>query len=378
MPDLPTLRPDRAAVSHGTLAAAARRDDDALAPAAAERRQPPPADPSLAPRPAAAGEGALRPRAAIPGLRQRRAAEPSSSRSEAAPAAAVQAPASLMGRVGAAARVAGSYALAGGYGLWKLSIGAMAISAGYRAVRNPTDYLFHPIATTAGVLTWSPRTTPQTLDLARAQVLAHYGDHIPADSLCHGVRPEISWDVTNLLESNGHVSLNARKEPQELKVAAYTFLADPQHVANHEFVHCHTHANFLRAVDGSPDATSVIEGLTEHLADQLPGHWAGKLSSYDLKRLPDGKTWTQAGAELEKAVGREVLQAAVFAGAPDAVYAVSQAMLQIWPKVPDPDIWISAVMAPDHVRRPLAEAVIGASLLYADKLPEPIFGYRPS
>jgi hypothetical protein len=378
MPDLPALRPDPASVSHGAVAAAARRDDDALAPAAAERRQPPQADPSLAPRRTTPAGGELRPRAALSGLRQRRAAEPSSSRSEATPAAAAQAPASLLSRAGAAAHKAGSYAVEGAYGLAKLWIGAMAISAGYRAVRNPTDYLFHPLATTVGVGTFCPRTTPENLDLARAHVQAHYGDHIPANSPCNEVRPEISWDFANLLASNGRVDLNAQKEPQALKVGAYTFGVGPQHVANHEFVHCYTHANFLRAVDGSPDANSVIEGLTEHLADQLPGHWAVKLAKSDLHRLPDGKTWTQAGAELEQAVGREVLHAAVFAGAPDAIYAVSQAMLQIWPKVPDPDIWISALVAPDHVRRPLAEAVIGASLLYAGKLPEPIFGYRPS
>lgn len=320
----------------------------------------------------------MRPRAQLAELRRRRPGEPSSSRSEAAPASTAEAPASLMGRAAAAARLAGSYALAGAYGFSKLWIGAMAISAGYRAVRNPTDYLFHPVATTLGVATFSPRTTPETLALARAQVQAHYGDHIPANSLCNDVRPEISWDFDNLLGNYGGLGINARLEPKELKVAAYTSLAHPQHVANHEFIHCYTHANFRRAVNGSPAPTQVLEGVTEHLADQLPGHWAGKLSTYDLQRLPDGKTWTQAGAALEKAVGREVLHAAVFAGTPDAVYAVSQAMLQTWPKVPDPDAWIAALTAPDQVRRPLAEAVIGASLLYAGKLPEPIFGYRPS
>jgi len=378
MPDLPAFRPDQAAAPLGPVPAAARQDDAAPAPVAAERRQLPQADPSLAPRQAAPADGALRPRAALSGLRQRRPGEPSTSRSEAAPAAAAQAPASLMSRAGAAARQAGSYAVAGAYGLSKLWMGAAAVSAGYRAVRNPTDYLFHPLATTLGAATFGLRATPQTLDLARAQVQAHYGDHIPANSLCHGVRPEISWDFDNLLGNYGSLGVNARMEPKQLKVAAYTSLTDPQHVANHEFVHCYTHANFRRAVDGNPNPTQVLEGVTEHLADQLPGHWAGKLSMYDLQRLPDGKTWTQAGAELEKAVGREVLHAAVFAGASDAVYAVSQAMLQIWPKVPDPDVWITALMAPDHVRRPLAEAVIGASLLYADKLPEPVLGYSPN
>jgi hypothetical protein len=376
MPDLPAFRPDRAAVAHSP--AAARPGDEGQAADAAERPQLPQGDPSLAPRRTAPVDGAVRPRAALSGLRQRRPAEPSSSRSEAAPAPAAEAPASLMSRAGAAARVAGSYAVAGAYGFSKLWVGAMAISAGYRAVRNPTDYLFHPIATTLGAATFSPRTTPETLDLARANVLAHYGDHIPADSLCHGVRPEISWNFGDLTGNYGAMSGNQWMEPKELKVAAYTSLANPQHVANHEFIHCYTHANFRRAVAGSPDATRVLEGVTEHLADQMPGHWAGKLSSYDLQRLPDGKTWTQAAAELEQAVGREVLHAAVFAGKPDAVYAVSQAVLQIWTKVPDPDVWIAALMAPDAVRRPMAEAVIGASLLYAGKLPEPVLGFAPN
>jgi hypothetical protein len=375
MPDLPAFRLDRAAVPHGTVPVDARQDDGALAPVAAERRQPPQADPSLAPRRAGPADGGLRPRAALSDLRRRRPAEPA-SQGEAPPAPA-QAPASLIGRAGAVARLAGGYAVAGAYGFSKLWIGAVAISAGYRAVRNPTDYLFHPIATTLGVATFSPRTTPETLDLARAQVQAHYGHHIPADSLCHGVRPEISWDLGDIMGSYGGMASDSWMQPKQLKVAAYTSMVHPQHVANHEFIHCYTHPSLRRAIAGSPDATQVIEGLTEHLADQLPGHRAGKLSMYDLQRLPDGKTWTQAAVQLEQAVGREVLHAAVFAGAPDAVYAVSQAMLQIWAKVPDPDVWVAASTAPDHVRRPMAEAVIGASLLYADKLPEPVFGHEP-
>ena len=41
-------------------------------------------------------------------------------------------------------------------------------------------------------------------------------------------------------------------------------------------------------------------------------------------------------------------------------------------------VWISAMATPSNMRRPMAEAVIGASLLYQDSMPEPIFGYEPS
>jgi hypothetical protein len=282
-----------------------------------------------------------------------------------------------MGRLASGAVVAGGYAAHALAAMAKLWVGAMAVSAGYRAVRNPTDYLFHPVATTLGAATFGARTTPQHLDQGRALVQAAYGDHIPANAACNRVTPEISWNLADIAGNYGLLKSNRWMESEQMRVAAYTSLADPQHVVNHEFIHCHTHPNFLRAIEKSPDALKIEEGITEHLADQLPGHWATKLGVYDLSRLPDGKTWTQAAAELEQAVGREVLHAAVFSGASDAVYQVSQAMLQIWSKVPDPDVWMFAMVAPDHARQPLAEAVIGASLLYQDRLPEPMLGYPP-
>lgn len=340
------------------------------------RQTPPAGDPALASRGAASADGGLPPRAALGELRQRRPSAPASEGVGPLPPPP-EAPPDFMGRMGAGARVAGGHAFNALMALSKLWVGAMAVSAGYRALRNPTDYLFHPVVTTIGAATFSARTTQHNLDQGRALVQAAYGDHIPANAACNQVTPEISWNLADIAGNYGLLKNNRWMESEQMRVAAYTSLADPQHVANHEFIHCHTHPNFLRAIEKSPDAVKIDEGITEHLADQLPGHWATKLGVYDLSRLPDGKTWTQAAAELEKAVGREVLHAAVFSGAPDAVYQVSQAMLQIWSKVPDPDVWMSAMSAPSKARQPLAEAVIGASLLYQDRLPEPMLGYPP-
>lgn len=340
------------------------------------RQSPPPGDPALASRSAAPAEGGLPPRAALGELRQRRPSAPASE-SVGVPQPQREAATDFMGRLASGAVVAGGYAAHALAAMAKLWVGAMAVSAGYRAVRNPTDYLFHPVATSIGAATFGGRTTQHTLDQGRAQVQAAYGDHFPANPACDRVTPEISWNLAHIAGNYGQVGRDHRMQPKQMHIAAYTSLADPQHVVNHEFIHCHTHPNFLRAIESSPDAVKIDEGITEHLADQLPGHWATKLGVYDLSRLPDGKTWTQAAAELEKAVGREVLHAAVFSGASDAVYQVSQAMLQIWSKVPDPDVWMSAMAAPQNARQPLAEAVIGASLLYQDRLPEPILGYPP-
>lgn len=340
------------------------------------RQTPPAGDPALASRGAASADGGLPPRAALGELRQRRPSAPASEGVGPLPPPP-EAPPDFMGRMGAGARVAGGHAFNALMALSKLWVGAMAVSAGYRALRNPTDYLFHPVTTTIGAATFSARTTQHNLDQGRALVQAAYGDHIPANAACNQVTPEISWNLADIAGNYGLLKNNRWMESEQMRVAAYTSLADPQHVANHEFIHCHTHPNFLRAIEKSPDAVKIDEGITEHLADQLPGHWATKLGVYDLSRLPDGKTWTQAAADLEKAVGREVLHAAVFSGAPDAVYQVSQAMLQIWSKVPDPDVWMSAMSAPSKARQPLAEAVIGASLLYQDRLPEPMLGYPP-
>lgn len=340
------------------------------------RQTPPAGDPALASRGAASADGGLPPRAALGELRQRRPSAPASEGVGPLPPPP-EAPPDFMGRMGAGARVAGGHAFNALMALSKLWVGAMAVSAGYRALRNPTDYLFHPVVTTIGAATFSARTTQHNLDQGRALVQAAYGDHIPANAACNQVTPEISWNLADIAGNYGLLKNNRWMESEQMRVAAYTSLADPQHVANHEFIHCHTHPNFLRAIEKSPDAVKIDEGITEHLADQLPGHWATKLGVYDLSRLPDGKTWTQAAADLEKAVGREVLHAAVFSGAPDAVYQVSQAMLQIWSKVPDPDVWMSAMSASQHLRRPLAEAVIGASLLYQDRLPEPMLWYPP-
>ncbi|HEX5783761.1 MAG TPA: hypothetical protein VFY35_03430 [Burkholderiaceae bacterium] len=362
--------------ARGMAPHAAPAEGAGRAPNEPARQTPPAGDPALASRGAASADGGLPPRAALGELRQRRPSAPAGEGVGPLPPQP-DAPPDFMGRMGAGARVAGGHAFNALIALSKLWVGAMAVSAGYRALRNPTDYLFHPVATTIGAATFGARTTQHNLDQGRALVQAAYGDHIPANAACNQVTPEISWNLADIAGNYGLLKNNRWMESEQMRVAAYTSLADPQHVVNHEFIHCHTHPNFLRAIEKSPDAVKIDEGITEHLADQLPGHWATKLGVYDLSRLPDGKTWTQAAAELEKAVGREVLHAAVFSGAPDAVYQVSQAMLQIWSKVPDPDVWMSAMSAPSKARQPLAEAVIGASLLYQDRLPEPMLGYPP-
>lgn len=125
-------------------------------------RQPlPQSDLPQAPRRIDQAEHTVPPRAALSELRQRCPSGPTTV-SEPPPATPAAAFTDLMSQLGSGARVAGGYAATALIAASKLWVGAMAVSAGYRALRNPTDYLFHPVATSMRQprLAGAPHNTP--------------------------------------------------------------------------------------------------------------------------------------------------------------------------------------------------------------------------
>ncbi|MEJ8797801.1 hypothetical protein WKR88_16040 [Trinickia caryophylli] len=249
-------------------------------------------------------------------------------------------------------------------------VGMLAISAGYRTVRNPGEALRHPLATLGGIVSFSERLSEQTIQQGRADVLARHGSYIPADSACHEVEPRISYELP--LGVGGRVTRGNRphyNKPTDFELSRFVPNGGGLHAVHHESLHCYTHPNFATSMRNSPYWRTIEEALTEHFADELPGHAIGKATPYDLSRLPNGKRWSTAAAELEKAAGTETLQRAYFSGDVDAIRAVSAAIVDIWPKEPTHTAWRAISLSQSHQRRSLAECFVGAALLSTGKLP---------
>ena len=269
------------------------------------------------------------------------------------------------------ARRVGSTARRTAYRVWQGYVGMLAISAGYRTLRNPGEALRHPVATLGGIMSFSERIAEQTIQQGQADVLDRYGADIPTDSVCHDIEPRISYDLPNGL--SGRVTRGERSpedtKPVDFELNRFVPIGGGLHAVHHEYLHCFTHPEFVNAMRHSPHWRTIEESLTEHFADKLPGHAIGKFGPYDLSKLPNGKRWSQAAAELEQAVGTETLRRAYFGGDVDAIKKVSVAVVNIWPKAPTLAAWHSIQSSPRSQRQSLAECYVGAALISTGKLP---------
>lgn len=247
-------------------------------------------------------------------------------------------------------------------------LGGWALSVAYRAVRNPGDFAASPAHAINGALTFKERLGPDDLQQARQAVLDRFGAWIRPDSSCHKVEPQLAFEIGN---AAGAYHSNPRGTGPMLVVAPYQRAGTGHHSVAHELVHCYTHPKLYDTLMKSEAGQQVLDSLTEHLADKLPGSWLGKLTQYDRTRMSNGRNMVGAAAELEQAIGEETLLKAVFGGDANAVTAVSRAAVELYPKRATHGAWQAiAVAGRKQGATQLAEVYIAASLLHEKKLPD--------
>lgn len=249
-----------------------------------------------------------------------------------------------------------------------LMLGAWALSAAYRAVRNPGDFIESPAHAIGGALSFSERLSTQDMHEARQAVLERYGSFIRPDSSCHQVEPQLSFQIGNMA---GAYHSNPMGHGPVLAVAPYQRAGSGKHSVAHELVHCYTHPRLYDTLIETEAGQQMLDSLTEHLADKLPGSRLGKLSAYDVTRMSNGKNMVGAAAELEQAVGEATLLKAVFGGDAQAVSQVSRAAVELYPKKATQGAWQAiAVAGRKQGAHEMAEAYLAASLLHDKKLPD--------
>lgn len=248
-----------------------------------------------------------------------------------------------------------------------LMLGAWATSVTYRAVRNPADFAHAPLQTLTSALTFSERLGPQDLHDARQAVLERFGAYIRPDSRCHDVQPQISFQIGNV---PGAYAANPYGKGPVLYVAPFHRPGSGHHAVEHELVHCYTHPKVFDVLTATEGGTQLLDAVTEHLADKLPGSRLGKLSGYDVTRMSNGRNMVGAAAQLEQVVGEQVLLSALFGGDAKAMREVSKAAVELFPKKATPGAWkaIGAACRKEGAHE-MAEAFLAASLLHEKKLP---------
>lgn len=324
----------------------------------------------------ASGSGATRSEPATmrrrpaPGERRRRQAEASSSGSREAREAG-DANAGEPGGIGQLARRAGRATVTGLARAVQVYVGFAAVSTAYRAARNPRDIIERPLGMLSGGIAFAERVNEHTVAQGRADVIEQHGNFIPPDSACYDVTPRIVDDMSlakaGTVERRNYRSGDWR--PTDFRLNRFAANAGGRHAVHHEYLHCFTHQAFALAISRSPHAESIEEALTEHFADRLPGHVVGKLGPNDFSRLPNGKRWSTAAAELERAVGSDTLQRAYFSGDGDAIRAVTSAAVNIWPKDVTNTAWRSIKSGNRVQQQRLAECFVGAALLATGSVP---------
>jgi len=248
-----------------------------------------------------------------------------------------------------------------------LLLGGLAASAAYRLARNPRDFVDAPAHAINGVLTFNERLSTQDLQAARQMVLDRFGPYIPPRSTCHGVEPQLAFEIGN---AAGAYHSNPRGKGPMLVVAPYQRAGTGRHAVAHELVHCYTDPAIYDKLIGDEAGQQLLDALTEHLADKLPGMRFGKWSEYDRTTMSNGRNMVAAAAELEQAVGEEVLLRAMFGGDAEAVKAVSRAAVELFPKRPTPAAWSAIAKAGSKRGAPeMAEAYIAACLMHENALP---------
>jgi hypothetical protein len=309
----------------------------------------------------AAGETRSDERQSIPGLQRRTRGDGASRQSpDGNAAAAPRQPAPRSARIAGQALMWGTNLLFGGW----------AASAAYRLARNPRDFVNAPFHTFNAVVGFNERLGPDDLQAARQQVLDRFGPYIRPQSTCHGVQPQLEFAIGNVA---GAYSSNPRGKGPELYVAPFHRAGSGRHAVAHELVHCYTAPAIYDRLIESEAGSQVLDALTEHLADKLPGTRLGKWTAYDRTTMSNGRNMVAAAAELEQAVGEEVLLRAMFGGDAAAVTAVSRAAVELFPKRATLAAWDAIAKAGAKRGAPeMAEAYVAASLMHENALPSDV------
>lgn len=224
----------------------------------------------------------------------------------------------------------------------KVVVSLMALSAGFRLVRNPRDFprdlaripgdfARGPAQTLIGLTYFHERVDEGVLQAGQQAVLERFGSYIPADARCHRVRAEVSPSLSIGTSGNYHPKRNA------LNIAAYQLPLGGLHTVAHEYCHCFTHPKFYEATDQTPNRRELLESLTEHITNKVNKPMI--FSDYASEKLSNGKKMTQAAQELEDAVGEATLMRAYFGGDEEAIRKVSRAAVDIFPQKVALDTW---------------------------------------
>ena len=280
--------------------------------------------------------------------------------------------------------------------LWKAYVGTLAVvGAGYGAYEavkqmssrsastptpTPTPSTSANRPPTRSPSAQSPRIDLPTVYQARENVLRRLGAHIPADSDCHSIEPELTQlpfgtpGLTDLKYVPGLLG-NAKVVGMHFDKTLPQVLAT--HIAQHEYVHCYTSPAFheLLLRSGSP---SISEGLAQYFTEKFPEARPYRGTVLDNKwaaaRLSNGKSGVELAAELERTLGKESLERAYFGGDSEAIAKVADAIYSLWPKAPTPGAWLHTSRWRGAEQHVMAEAFVGATLLHTGALPNEELG----
>jgi hypothetical protein len=273
--------------------------------------------------------------------------------------------------------------------LWKAYVGALAVGAGYgvyQGSRQASSGPESPPGTSANrppaaaPKVPSPRIDLPTVYQARENVLQRFGTHIPADSDCHSIEPQLDQlpfgmpgvtdlqYVPELLGNAKVVGMHLDKTlPRELAT----------HITQHEYIHCYNSPEFQELLlrSGTP---SISEGLAQHFTEKFPDGTRYRGTVLDngsaAARLANGKSGVELAAELELTVGKDTLERAYFGGEPEAIAKVADAIYGLWPKAPTPNAWLHTSRWRGAGQQAMAESFVGATLLHTGSLPSEELG----
>jgi hypothetical protein len=268
--------------------------------------------------------------------------------------------------------------------LWKAYVGALAVGAGYGVYQGtrqapsgsestPGTSASRPPAASSSAP--SPRIDLPTVYQARENVLQRFGTHIPADSDCHSIEPQLDPlpfgmpGVTDLRYVPGLLG-NAKIVGMHLDKTLPRELAT--HIAQHEYIHCYSSPQFheLLLRSGTP---SISEGLAQHFTEKFPDGTRYRGTMLDngaaAARLANGKSGVELAAELERTVGKDTLERAYFGGQPEDIAKVADAIYSLWPKAPTRNAWLHTSRWRGATQQAMAESFVGATLLHTGALP---------
>jgi hypothetical protein len=255
-----------------------------------------------------------------------------------------------------------------GRGLTALLAVGGAGAAAYSCLRDPVNFRQAPMRTTLANMMLLEPMAPDALSSGRRLVLDRFGKYIPPKAPCHGVVPSVSFDVP--ISNAGGFILAKEGNPGVLRFNPYQNRGGSRHAVVHEYLHCFTSARFTDSVMQGNNRIEILEGLTEHFADSVPGDPASKRTAYDPLVMENGKSMVGTAAELERIVGKKALRRAYLGGDPAAISKVSRSAVDLYPKKPSTWVWLEICdNMPRRVAPKAAECLIAASLIDCGRLP---------